>query len=65
MRGVSRRALIHHQGEIPDFASQDEELAFWDTHELSEEAIEQVQDHLDLDDEWLPPVRARQERPAS
>lgn len=52
---VNRRAthIIPDQSEIPDFATVAEERAFWDTHSLSEEAIDQAGPvpHADL-----PPV---------
>lgn len=45
---------INSLDEIPDFASDEEEADFWDTHSFSEELLESLPP---VPDEELPPVR--------
>jgi CopG antitoxin of type II toxin-antitoxin system len=47
---------IHSLEDIPSFASEDEEAAFWSTHELSEELLANMGP---IDDKVLPPPRTR------
>ena len=49
--------VIHSMDEVPDFASEAEEAAWWATHELSEELWRSLPRMPDHD---LPPVRTEQ-----
>ena len=57
------RVTIERMEDIPSFASEAEERAFWDTHDLAGHLFERA----DLDDEireLLPPRRAHPQRMA-
>jgi hypothetical protein len=45
---------LHRLEDIPDFQSEEEEYAFWSTHELGEEILNAAQP---FDREVLPPTR--------
>ena len=44
--------------DIPDFANEDEEHAFWSTHSFGERLLEQMRPLDEVDDD-LPPPRER------
>jgi hypothetical protein len=48
--------VIHSLDDIPVFADEDEEAAFWCTHEFSDELWESLPH---VPDDELPPVRKR------
>lgn len=48
--------LLHELSEIPEFASEAEERAFWETHAFSEELLAQVRPE-DVPELRLPPRR--------
>jgi hypothetical protein len=52
--------IIHSLDEIPQFASEDEEADYWETHELSVEVWRSLPR---VPDELLPPVRAVEQPP--
>ena len=60
MRNSNQRHLhpIESFDEIPEFASEAEEAAFWSTHSLGEGLLELMQP-VPFDDDELPPPRAR------
>jgi hypothetical protein len=37
MREILKRKIVHSLEEIPEFASEEEERAWWATHDLAEE----------------------------
>lgn len=47
---------IRSEDDIPEFASEEEEREFWDTHSFSEELLERLQVPAP---DWLPPPRPR------
>src|SRR5436309_2309652 len=51
--------FIHSVDEIPEFASDEEEANYWDTHELAEDFVEGPP----IPEEELPEVRPREELP--
>lgn len=55
---MKRRGMtpLRDPSDIPVFASEAEERAFWDTHELTEEFLERMGP---VPDDELPPVRPR------
>ena len=53
-----RYLVIHSLDEIPDFANEKEEVAFWDTHELSDELWDELPP---VPEDELPPPRPRGE----
>jgi hypothetical protein len=40
--------IIHHRDEIPRFASEEEERAFWATHSMSETMLSHAEPDADL-----------------
>jgi hypothetical protein len=56
MRSIESRTVIHSLDEIPTFADEDEERAFWATHEVSGELANAAEP---IPDDELPPVRPR------
>ena len=54
--------IIEALDEIPDFASEADEVAFWDTHMLSDCLWAELGA---IPDDFLPPVRAKGARPRS
>ena len=53
-----RMITIHTMEEIPDFASEAEEAAFWAGHQLSDDLVAADEQEPDPDD-LLPPPRPR------
>jgi hypothetical protein len=49
------REALHSLDNLPAFASEAEEAAFWDAHELGDEVLAHM---APLPDDLLPPVRA-------
>lgn len=47
---------IQRLEDVPEFESEAEEREFWDTHSFSEELLEQL---LEPEPDWMPPVRPR------
>lgn len=60
---MNERALhpVNDWSDVPDFATEQEEQAFWATHSLGERLLEQMQP-VPFDDDELPTPRARQEK---
>ncbi|MDL2342659.1 CopG family antitoxin [Deinococcus sp. MIMF12] len=57
---------VHHSDEIPDFASEAEEAAFWDTHELGDAMFETAQQSPETQALLAAlPTRPRKSRPTS
>ncbi|MGD9894072.1 MAG: hypothetical protein AB7N70_18535 [Dehalococcoidia bacterium] len=54
MRFIETRTIIRSLDEIPTFADEDEERAFWATHEVSDELAEAAEP---IKDDELPPAR--------
>ena len=54
----TRRELIevHSLGDVPDFATDDEAAAFWDTHGMSKHFLDT---EPEFEPDWLPPPRPR------
>jgi predicted DNA binding CopG/RHH family protein len=50
------RTIVRSRDEIPAFDSEAEEAAFWATHELGDELLQEMQG---LGDDVLPPPRPR------
>ena len=58
MRDVTKkRKEINSWDEVPSFASEKEEQAWWDEHEISEELLETFKPRSELD--HLPPPREK------
>jgi hypothetical protein len=55
------RIAIHSFEQVPDFASEAEERAFWDSHDLGDDLVQQMEP---VPDGILPAPRART-RPVS
>jgi predicted DNA binding CopG/RHH family protein len=55
-RSRNRMTTVSNWGEIPSFTSEEEEAAFWETHALSEELLNEMKPHSDP---RLPSPRAR------
>lgn len=53
---IGSRTIIHSSDDIPTFADEDEERAFWATHEVSDELAEAAEP---IPDDELPPPRPR------
>lgn len=51
-----RREILHSLDNIPTFATEAEEAAFWDAHDLGEEVVARMGP---LPADVLPPVRPR------
>lgn len=56
MRTTESRTIIHNLSEIPVFTDEDEERAFWATHEVSDELANAAEP---IPDDELPPARPR------
>ena len=50
---------VERRDDIPAFANEDEEDAFWSTHELAGELLESMERVPEEGDEWAPPARSR------
>lgn len=51
-----RRTVVNRWDDVPRFASEDEEAAYWTTHQLGDRLLEQMSPDFDQD---LPPPRPR------
>jgi predicted DNA binding CopG/RHH family protein len=56
MRSIESRTIIRSLDEIPTFTDEDEERAFWATHEVSDELADAAEP---IPDDELPPPRPR------
>jgi hypothetical protein len=54
MRSIEVRTIFHSLDEIPTFADEDEERAFWAIREVSDELAEAAEP---IPDDELPPAR--------
>jgi uncharacterized protein (DUF4415 family) len=52
-------SIIYDPADIPDFESEAEESAFWDTHTYSEELLDKAQNVPLEGDDVFPPARPR------
>ncbi len=50
---------VHDWSEVPSFANEEEESAFWGTHEFGDEILERM---APPPEELLPPARSRDRR---
>jgi hypothetical protein len=56
------REIIHSLDEIPAFADECDEVAFWDTHEMSEELMESLPELPTEELARLALIRAKRQR---
>jgi hypothetical protein len=63
MPSTPRRSIITDVSQIPDFETEEEEVAFWDTHTMGPEMVASPQDAAAVR-AMLAPMRAARERPS-